>query len=443
MPPIPDYGSVPPSVGSIHTATDGRDVLFNDPDGWEIDQPWLWFTDDSPRNPNAGNTFGNPIPGATDAVDGAQGHSLAVVDRCLQLTADKIAGMPWKFYRGRDRLDAPSWITDPQALARDGRRPFIGTMDVRFSGVEFWAQYLRSLLLEGEGIAYTPRIRDDADQPTGPIIAPCYVLNPRHVEIVNGSYAVRDPDAETGWEFLDPRELLITRWIVRPGRRRGIGVIQAHAYDLLNASNLRSYADNLLQRGVPNGYLKSSKPDLDQTKADELKTQWMKAHGGTSKGIAVLNATTEFVPITINPQAMQYVEMAKLSDWNLCHLFGVPPTKLGLSLGSSLQYSTLESANAEYVQDGLMNIARRVESAVDATQPVGTSMKVDFNQLLRADTAARYAAYQIGIDAGFLTRDEVRAFEDLPPLTAEIPAPPTPPIATPTDAELAQIVGGS
>ena len=25
-------------------ATDGRDILHNDPDGWEISQPWLWWT---------------------------------------------------------------------------------------------------------------------------------------------------------------------------------------------------------------------------------------------------------------------------------------------------------------------------------------------------------------------------------------------------------------
>jgi HK97 family phage portal protein len=115
---------------------------------------------------------------------------------------------------------------------------------------------------------------------------------------------------------------------------------------------------------------------------------------------------------------MQYAEMAKLSDWNLCHLFGVPPTKLGLSMGSSLQYSTLESANAEYVQDGLMNIARRLESAIDAALPAGTELKIDFNQLLRADTGARYVAYKTGLEAGFLTVDEVRIWEDLPPMTA-------------------------
>lgn len=416
--PIPEPRPASSALGVVHTATDGRDILFNDPDGWEIDAPWLWWDGDSPNNPNAGTTWGNPPPGA-DYAGGYSGHALPVVDRCLQLTADKVASMPWAVYRGRSQIDAPSWISDPQALARDGRRPFVGTMDVRFSAVEFWSQFIRSLLLEGEGIVYTPRVPDPVTgEPTGPIIAPCYVLNPRYVEIVNGRYAVASDNADDGYEYLDPRELIVTRWIIKPGYKRGIGILQAHAADLIAARNIRGYSDNLMQRGVPNGYLKSSKPDLDQTVADSLKTAWMNAHGNVRKSIAVLNATTEFVPIQLNPQAMQYVEMAKLSDWNICHLFGVPPTKLGLSLGSSLQYSTLEQANAEYVQDTLMNIARRVESAIDAALVAGTSMKVNFNQLLRADTTARYSAYSTGLAAGFLTVDEVRALEDLPPLAS-------------------------
>lgn len=436
--PIPEASLSGPSreLGTLHTATDGRDVLWNDPDGWEVDQPWLWWDGDVPSNPNAGRTLGNPIPGAEFA-GGYMGMALPVLERCLQLTADKVASMPWKVYRGRERLDPPSWIIDPQALARDGRRLFVGgPMDVRFSAVEFWTQYLRSLLLEGEGIVYTPRLPDANGEPTGPIVAPCYVLNPRHVEIVNGRYAVRDDDAENGWTYIDPRELIVTRWIVRPGKKRGIGVLQAHLATFFAARGVREYADNLLQRGVPNGYLKSSKPDLDQTRADELKSNWMRAHGQSTKGIAVLNATTEFVPITINPQAMQYAEMAKLSDWNICQIFGVPPAKLGISLGTSLQYSTLESSNAEYVQDALMNIARRLESAIDAALAVGTSMKVDFNQLYRADTAARYAAYQVGISSGFLTVDEVRALEDLPPLPGETAEVANPDLVPETEPEL-------
>ena len=149
----------------------------------------------------------------------------------------------------------------------------------------------------------------------------------------------------------------------------------------------------------------------------------MKSHGGVNKSIAVLNATTEFQPIQLDPQTMQYLDMKRLSAWELGLAFGVPAGKLGISMGSSMQYQTLEMANLEYIQDTLMILARKMEEAIDACLPVGTSLKIDFNQLLRADTTARYAAYQTGISAGFLTIDEVRQFEDLPPLAVPDPEP--------------------
>lgn len=412
-------------LGNIHTATDGRDILINSPDGWEVDQQHLWW--DGPANGDGtGGPFGNPPPDA-DLGPSMAGWAPPVMTRCLQLTADKIASMPWKTYRGREQIVTPAWITDPQNLANDGRRQTVTTKLVRKSNVDFWAEHLRSMLLLGEGITYTPRVRDANDEPTGPIVAPLYNLNPRHLELTSdGRWWVPDPDTVDGdypgWAEIDSRELLVTRYIVRVGKKRGLGILSAHAADLGFAAHVRGFADNLLRRGVPNGWLKSSKPDLTQQQADQLKNAWMKSHGGVRKSIAVLNATTEFFPIQLDPQTMQYLDMKRLSAWEIALAFGVPPGKLGISMGDSMQYSTLEMANTEYVQDTLMGLAAKMEAAIDAVLPTGTELKIDFNTMLRADTRARYESYEIGLRAGFLTKDEVRAFEDLPPLPEDTPA---------------------
>lgn len=406
--------------GNLHYATDGRDILLNTPDGWEVDRQHLWW--DGPADGDGtGGPFGNPPPDA-DMGPSSWGWASPVVSRCLQLTADKISSMPWKTYRGRDQVETPTWLIDPQNLAADGRRHSVTTKLMRLSGVDFWAQHLRSMLLLGEGITYTPRVRDENDEPTGPIVAPLYNLNPTHLEVTpDGRWWVENPDVlggdYPGYEEIDSRELLITRYIVRPGKLRGLGVLKGHAADLGFAAHIRGFADNLLRRGVPNGYLKSSKPDLDQAQADILKRAWMRSHGGVKKSIAVLNATTEFHPIQLDMQSVAYIDMKRLSAWELALCFGVPPGKLGISLGNSMQYSSLEMANTEYVQDTLLGLARKMESAVDAVLPAGTQLKIDFNQLLRGDTSTRYAAYQTGLGSGFLTLDEVRSFEDLPPLT--------------------------
>lgn len=423
-------------IGNIHTATDGRDILVNSPDGWEVDQQHLWW--DGPADGDGtGGPFGNPPP---DAELGPSGYGWAspVLTRCLQLTADKTASMPWKVFRGREQQETPKWITDPQNLAMDGRRQQATNKGMRLSAVDFWSQHLRSMMLLGEGITFTPRVRDANNEPTGPIVAPLYNLNPLHLEMApDGTWLVPDPGANPdgpypGFEILDDRELIITRFMVRPGKRRALGVLAAHSADLGFAAHIRGFADNLLRRGVPNGWLQSSKPDLTQADADRLKTAWMKSHGGVRKSIAVLNATTEFHPIALDMQSAAFLDVKRISAWELALAFGVPPGKLGISMGDSMTYSTLEMANTEYVQDTLMGIARKMESAIDAVLPAGTELKVDFNQLLRADTSARYAAYQTGLAAGFLTIDEVRAFEDLPPLTE----PATPVTTTEADEEV-------
>ena len=50
-------------LGNIHTATDGRDILVNTPDGWEVDKQALWW--DGPADGDGtGGPFGNPPPDA-------------------------------------------------------------------------------------------------------------------------------------------------------------------------------------------------------------------------------------------------------------------------------------------------------------------------------------------------------------------------------------------
>ena len=46
--------------------------------------------------------------------------------------------------------------------------------------------------------------------------------------------------------------------------------------------------------------------------------------------------------------------------------------------------------------------------------------RVDVSGLLRANIQARYQAYNLGRNAGFLSVNEIRAKEDLAPVEAEI-----------------------
>jgi HK97 family phage portal protein len=388
--------------GRVLYATDGRDILANTPDGWEVDQPWLWW-DGPAGGTGSGGPYGNPPPGAGGA-SGMAGSVLPAMARCRALIADVLAGVPWEVHRDREKLRTPDWLTDPQGLRADGRVSS-QVLDVRLSAVEFWSAFLVSAIELGEGIIYVPN-RDAEGAP----LPPLFQLNPEKVDVKRGAYWV-------GEERLEPGELLVVRNRVWPGKVRGHGVWDQFVADIGLGTSVRDFVRNMLGRGIPAGYLKVNAPDLEQTEADNLKLRWMQAHGGTERRIAVLNATTEFHPLQLDPQALQLAELLRISAWEIALIYGIPPYKLGVSMGYNNTYANIESASIDYVQDALLPWARRVESSFDAVFPRGTSLKLNLDSLRRADTKTRYDAYQVGLSAGFLTVDEVRRREDLAPMT--------------------------
>lgn len=391
---------------AVYTGTDGRDILRNDPDGWEVSRPGLWW--DGPAGGDGeGGPIGNPPPGAR-----GEGRNLpAAVTRCTSLLSDTLAGMPWRVMRNRLRLDAPDWITDPQAKRRDLRIAAGPVPEWRRSAVEFWSWFLTSMLWDGEGVIYVPNRNED-----GSPAPPLWQLNPADLDVDGGEYVIKPRGGEDGYRFA-PGELIVIRGLVRHGPR-GVGVLKAHFLDLALAGEVRGFAYNMLRKGIPAGYLKVNAPNLTREKAREVQAEWMRGHGGIMKKVAVLNAVTEFHPLELDPQAMQLAQMRDYSTLDIAMIFGIPPYMLGLASDRST-YANVESRMIEFAQFSLLPWARRAESGLDAEFARGTSLKINLDALRRADTETRYKAHKIGLDAGFLTIEEVREMEDLPPMTED------------------------
>lgn len=410
----------------FHYATDGRDTMVNDPDGWEVDRPWLWWAGPAGSD-GTGGPWGNPLPGATPD----SGWAMPAVTRCTNLIAGTLAGLPWQVLRetgpdaAAERLPTPGWIADPQLLRPDARFGRIDEINrARLSNVDFYAEWVTSALWHGDGYVYAP-VRAADGQPTPPV----WLLHPHRIEIdAAGRYwtkagldvtglAPPGPGGSPGW--LPATEIPADQLIHLRGNPpywggHGTGIIDAAGSELGLASAVRSYAATQFNAGIPAGYLKVNAPQLTQEKATELKKDWTAVHGGR-RGIAVLNATTDFVPIQLSPVDAQLDEarMASLRDVALA--FGVPAWFLGVP-GDASTYSNVESRFVELRTYTLLPWIRRIEATLDAQFPLGTSVKLKTAGLERGDTSTRFAEYNVALTAGFLTVNEVRALEDLPPL---------------------------
>ena len=198
----------------------------------------------------------------------------------------------------------------------------------------------------------------------------------------------------------------------------GKGVITEHGAALGLAATVATYASGVFTSGIPAGYLKSNQPNMTADQAQTLKSTWLAQHGGTKRSIAVLNATTEFHPISHQPGGRP---AGHRPGSGRCAMSpspsGSPPTCWG-SPATRSTYANVESRMIELRTFTLLPWQRRIESTLDAQLPKGTSLKVRSDGLLRADTSTRYSAYSAALDRRVADRRRGTRARG-PPTTAE------------------------
>lgn len=141
---------------------------------------------------------------------------------------------------------------------------------------------------------------------------------------------------------------------------------------------------------------------------------------------AVIDRGGRLEAIGANAVDSQLVESIAVANQEVARAFGVVPSLLNVPSSDSLTYSTTEGELTRWLKLGLGQYLSRLEGAFSDLRPLGQTVRADTSELLRTDLAARYAAYSAGVGR-WLTVEEVRHAEALPPLTAAefaaLPAP--------------------
>ncbi len=205
-----------------------------------------------------------------------------------------------------------------------------------------------------------------------------------------------------------------------PGHLTGLGPIQAAQTEIGGALDLRDYASNWFAEGtVPDGIL-SSEQVLTAEDAKLYREQWTKTTGNpTADRLKVLGKGTTYEALMLKPADAQWLESQQFTTTQLARLFGTPASLMLAAVeGSAMTYSNVEQDWIAFTRFTLMGYLRKIEDALTELTVRGQEVKFNVDSLLRSDTKARYEAHQIGITAGFLTDDEARALENMPPLTA-------------------------
>lgn len=327
------------------------------------------------------------------AISEGEALSMSAVYRAAQIITTSVQQLSFDAFRDDEELEVKPLIL---------RRP-----NPDESLQAFLEQTSMSLVLNGN--AFWRVYRDNQGRVTG-----LRVLNPRDVLI-----RVDHDGNVIGYDYqnrtLTKSEVKHLSHLRVPGDPRGRGPIQAAQAELRGALDTRNYSSNWFQEaGVPTGILSSDQP-LNAESARLMKEQWTASQGG-QRGTAVLGNGYSFTPVYLSPEDAQWIAVRQFDVTGIARLFGVPAAWMLASVeGSSMTYSNISQVAADFKTFTLSRYVIEIESALSDLLPRGTEVKANYAALLAPDIVSRYNLHAIGVGSGFLSINEVRAMEGLPP----------------------------
>ncbi|KKB12445.1 hypothetical protein VE25_07420 [Devosia geojensis] len=153
----------------------------------------------------------------------------------------------------------------------------------------------------------------------------------------------------------------------------------------------------------------------------ELMELFAEFMGSKSSGkVMPLPTGWDWVQLTMNPEDAQLLETRGFNVEQVCRIYRVPPFMVGHSQNSTSWGTGLEQQNTGFLTYSLRPYLVRIEQAVkkQLLKPgERMSLYAEFvlEGLLRADSAGRAALYASGGQNGWMTRNEMRRRENLPP----------------------------
>jgi len=314
---------------------------------------------------------------------------------CIQLISRTVSGLPLDAFRNGVEVDLPPLLTSPSA---------------HVSPIAWREQLMTSLLIRGnfygmvvetDRLGYPLQIEPlDPDKVTTRVDADGVVY------LIDGIAHDRYPNGD----------IVHLPAYTLPGQPVGLSPMRYGAIALQQGLAAEAFGTQFFRDGaIPTGVLTSGN-EINQEQARVMKDRFTAAMRNTREPL-VLGAGTEYKQITVDPTDSQFLETQRWSSEQVCRFFGVDPTMIGVAAsGQSVTYANREQKMQDFLSLTISPWLARIEEWLNGFTPNGTTIKFRPAGLLRADTKARYEVYEIALTNGFMTVDEVRALEDLPPL---------------------------
>lgn len=359
-------------------------------------------------DPYLGEFFGMR-GGLGGTVDPGRASGIAVAHACIAIVSQNLAAMPLNLYRrsengGRARAtDHPLY-----GVLHDMANPAMTAFEAR-------EMLLASLMVAGNAFA---RLEWNG---RGQVVG-LYPLDAGRVAVErleSGRLRYRVSAEHGGTRVYLQEEMLHLRYRIGRDGVMGLSPVQIARETFNLALTQQETAGKQAGKSFrPEGALVFPHNLSQQQHTDILSRLEDKINSKLATGgVLVLDGGTEWKSFSFSSKDAEFLDSRKLTNLDICRIWGVPPTAAGIT--DNATYSNSDQESRALVVRCLAPMAKRIEQAMNAALLTVESRKSlfvehDLAGLLRGDMKARYESYRIGREWGWLSPNEIRGWENLP-----------------------------
>ncbi|MEH3408347.1 phage portal protein [Enterobacter quasiroggenkampii] len=187
-----------------------------------------------------------------------------------------------------------------------------------------------------------------------------------------------------------------------------------------SAMAVEESAAKIFEQGLQSSGFLSADNALTEDQRERLRGYMASFTGSKNAGkIMVLEGGLKYQGVTMNPEDAQMLESRAFSIEEICRWFRVPPFMVGHTTKQSSWASSLEGMNLQFLTHTLRPLLVNIEQEIgrcllDSDDEVFAEFSVE--GLLRADSAGRAAYYTSALQNGWMSRNDVRRLENMPPI---------------------------
>ena len=339
---------------------------------------------------------------------------LSVVWSCVRLIAETIATLPLITYE-RKVVDG----REVRVVAREHPLYYLlhDSPNADMTAVEFWEAVVSQICLWGN--AYCLKTYAGA----GRIVA----LDPLNPALMT---ACRTLDGSVRYLYADPRgqkeftedEIWHIKGFGTDGLM-GISPITAGWRSMTGATAAENASANTFGKGMRMSGVLTMAEYLSPKQREDAKGKVMGAVFGDDRtgNMLLLEGTTSFQQLSMNPADAQMLETRSFSVEDLCRWFGMPPSMIGHGSAVSNWGTGREQINLNLIQYVLRAYMVRIEQGIKKSlmnpgERARFFAEYSVEGLLRGDSVTRFQVYATATQNGLKTRNECRALENDPPL---------------------------